>query len=128
MMEFGHFRQSIILKDAKRLDPDEQLEKRLSDRARGSDMAQSDGKDKRKGKDERRGKWEEEEAEVSRGAEAEVWGAEVEVTGAHNDVSSSEGAGLSMSNDVPSGNGERARSKEEDHYGFLYSISEADRH
>ena len=124
-MDIGHWgRESIILRDAKPIDPDAELEKRISDRAREVRMSHGGesgvaGKDKRrdKGKGKKGRRDEEREEEATRGAEA-----------AQNDLLPSERAGLSTYNDIPSGNGERARSKEEDHYGFLYSISEADRH
>ena len=127
-MELGHFRESIILRGAKRIDPDEELEKRMSDVSRGGGATGGGGrggakeKDKKKEKGKGKGKGKKEGKGESRGAEA------ASGLGPHNDVSSSEGAGLSTYNDIPSGNGERARPKEEDHYGFLYSISEADRH
>ncbi len=120
-IEFGQWgRQSIILRDARPIDPDEAIEKRLS-AERGLQLGAGVGKDRRKDKGKGKKKKREEEGEregeeMARGAEA-----------AQNDMSLEE-AGLSTYGDVPSGNGEGVRVREEDHYGFLYSISEADRH
>ena len=121
-------RQSIILRDARPIDPDAALEKRLTaERGIGGlQLGEGVGKDRRRDKGKSKGKRKEKEAaslernggDISRGAEA-----------AHNDISpSSEEGGLSTYNDISSGNGKGARVREEDRYGFLYSISEADRH
>ena len=119
-MDVGRWaRESIILRGSRPIDPDEALEQRLSEQ-KDRDAQMSQGKDQRRdrGKEKQAVKKEEREGEVPRGSEA-----------AQSDVfPESEGAGLSTYNDVPSGNGEQARSKEEDRYGFLYPISEAERH
>ena len=133
-MDIGQWgRQSIILRDARPIDPDEALEKRLTAGrgAGGLQLGEGVGKDRRKDKEKGKGKGKakrkEGDSEGERnGGQEVVRGAEA----AQNDVSPSpmDGAGLSTYNDIPSGNGERVRVREEDHYGFLYSISEADRH
>lgn len=114
-MDVGHWsRDSIIIRSAKSLDPDEEIEKKLLDRERLAQQSRGGvGKDKRREK----GKGKRKESEASRGAEA-----------TQHDTSLSEGADMSTYGDVPSRNGEQVKTKEEDHYGFLYSISEADRH
>ena len=123
-IEFGQWgRQSIILRDARPIDPDEAIEKRLS-AERGLQLGAGVGKDRRKDKGKgKKKKREKEEEEGEREGEEMARGAEA----AQNDMSLEE-AGLSTYGDVPSGNGEGVRVREEDHYGFLYSISEADRH
>ena len=115
-MDVGHWsRDSIIIRSTKALDPDEEIEKKISDRERVAQLSRGGaGKDKRREKG--KGKRKEKAGETSKGAEA-----------TQDDVSLSE-EGESTYNDIPSRNGEQARTKEEDHYGFLYSISEADRH
>lgn len=120
-MEIGHWsRDSIIIRSAKSLDPDEEIERKISDRERVAQLNRGGaGKDKRREKGKGKRKEKEKETEVSsRGAEAVL----------QDDVSLGEEAALSTYNDIPGRNGEQARLKEEDHYGFLYSISEADRH
>lgn len=126
-MEFGHFRESIILKDARRVDPDEELEKRLSLReGRGTEMADGGARGKRKREVKKdKEQWKGIGSEDQKGVRGPR-GAEAAAGGAHK--KSSEGAGLSAYNDIPSENGDTARSKEEDHFGFMYSVSEADRH
>ena len=125
-MDVGHWgRQSVILRDARPIDPEAALEKRMT-AERGLQLGEGVGKDRRKDKGKgKKGKWKEGVGEGKRnGGEEVVRGAEA----AQNDASPMEGAGLSMHKDIPRGNGERVRVREEDHYGFLYSISEADRH
>ena len=124
-MEFRRWeRESIILKGTKRIDPDEQLERRLSDR-RGVGVEASDGlwKDKRKEREKGKGKGKvgEKEGEAAAPRVSAAVGGDT-----HNDEAASGGGGLSTYNDIPSGNGETARPKVEDHYGFLHSISERD--
>ena len=129
-MDVGDWgRQSIILRDARPIDPDLALEQRLSAKrgAVGLQLGAGVGKDRRKDKGKGKGKGKEEgRAGERNGGQEVVRGAEA----AQNDVSASpmDGAGLSTYRDIPSENGERGRVREEDHYGFLYSISEADRH
>ena len=123
---WGSGRESVILKGTRQIDPELQLEKALSDR-RGADVETSDGV----GEGKRRGEREKGKGRVvEKGSETEPRGTEVAaVGGGHGDTpAASEGAGFSTYNDVHSENGESARPKLEDHYGFLHSISEADRH
>ena len=115
-------RESVILKGTKRIDPDKQLEERLADR-RGAGVETSDGE----GKSKRRG------VEKEKGRLVGEKGSETAPRGTgsgHSDTAAaaSGGADFSTYNDVHSENGESARPKVEDHYGFLHSISEADRH
>lgn len=124
-IEFGHFRESIILKAAKAIDPEEELEKRLANVGRGADRSDGAGTSKMKAKDRAKdkGNWK------GIGSQDQKWargprGTEAAGGGTHNDVI---GVGV-PTHDIPSVNGEGNRSKEEDHYGFMYSISEADRH
>lgn len=118
-LEFGHFRESIILKVAKPIDPEEELEKRLAHKGRSMNTTDGSGTSKMKVKD--KGQWK------GIGSQDQKWTRGARETGAatHNDVISS---GVSNYHDIPSENGEGTRSKEEDHYGFMYSMSEADRH
>ena len=115
------------MKGTKRIDPDKQLEKRLSDRRR-EDVETSDGvgKGKRREAGKEKGRlMEEKRSETApRGTEVSAGG------GGHSDTAAtaSGGADYSTYNDVHSENGENPRPKVEDHYGFLHSISEADRH
>lgn len=115
-LEFGHFRESIILKVAKPIDPEEELEKRLAHKERVMNTTDGSGTSKKKVKD--KGQWK------GIGSQDQKWARGTEAA-AHNDVISS---GVSNYHDIPSENGEGTRSKEEDHYGFMYSMSEADRH
>lgn len=123
-MEFGHFRESIILKDARRVDPDEELEKRLRE-GRSRNMADGGARGRRKREVKDKEKWKGIGSEDQKGVRGPR-GAEAAAGGAHK--KSSGGAGMSSYNDIPSENGDTARSKEEDHFGFMYSMSEADRH
>ena len=110
------------MKGTKRIDPDKQLEERLSDR-RGAGMETSDGvgKGKRRGVEKEKGR-----LVGEKGSETAPRG----TGGGHSDTAAaaSGGADFSTYNDVHSENGESARPKVEDHYGFLHSMSEADRH
>lgn len=117
-LEFGHFRESIILKVAKPIDPEEELEKRLASEGRGRNRTDGSGTSKMKVKD--KGDWKgigSQDQKSARGPR----GTEAAGGGARNDV-------MTKYRDIPSENGEGTRSKEEDHYGFMYSMSEADRH
>ena len=131
--ELGHFRESIILRGAKKIDPDEELEKKMSLKryegiAQGSEKPLSKGKekgkDKSKDKDKGKGKG---KGKAGSSEEQREPGA-VGGGATHNDVSANGEEGWSTYNDVGSGNGRSARPREVDHYGFLYSMSEADMH
>lgn len=123
-MEFGHFRESIILRGAKRIDPDEEIEKRMSqrrkDRNSGPENELKHGRDRKSDKGAEVKEDGPEAEERPRGAEAAGVG---RVSHTHEDLEPS-----SPLSGMPGSNGQRARPREEDHYGFLYSMSEADSH
>ena len=124
--EMGHFRESIILRGARRIDPDAELEQKISVKEEGTQSTTSASHGS-KGKEKSREKGKGDGKEKGKGKAAVK---QVTIAGKPSSVEEGEGgeaAGVTMSADG-SENGQAERSREEDRYGFLYSVSEADQH
>ena len=121
--ELGHFRESIILRGARKIDPDAELEQKISVKEEDRTQPTPSGSHGSKGKGKEKGK------EKGKAVVKQVTIAEKppSVEEEEREEEGGGAVGVSMSADG-SENGQVERPRSEDRYGFLYSISEADLH